>query len=129
MNLYELTYLTSPEFTAEEILNFHEKITANIVESKGDVKGGMKPLKKTLAYPVKKQIYGYLASINFEIEKENLKEIKKMIEKELKVVRYIIISKNHPSEEKDERVPRKKMSLKPSKTNLEDIDAKIEEIL
>lgn len=128
MNYYELTYLASPTFTQEEVANYHKKIKSQISKEDGVTGPEQEPIKKTLAYPVKKQTQGYIASIDFEINADELSKIKEILKKESSMLRYILIKKNK-AQEKEGFTSRKRRSLKPEKATLKDIDAKIDEII
>ncbi len=128
MNYYELTYLASPTFTHEEVVGYHEKIKSLIVKEKGVTSTEQEPIKKTLAYPVKKQTQAYLASIDFEIVAGDADKIKAFLKKESNILRHILIKKNKAHEKEDAR-PRKRRSLKPEKTMLKDIEEKLNEII
>lgn len=128
MNYYELTYLASPTFTHEEVVNYHEKIKSHISKEKGVISTDQEPIKKTLAYPVKKQAQAYLASVNFEIDIENIDKLKNIIKKENSILRHLLVKKNK-AQEKEDATPRKRRSLKPEKTMLKDIEQKLDEII
>lgn len=128
MNYYELTYLASPTFTHEEVINFHEKIKSHISKEKGVTSTEQEPIKKTLAYPVKKHSQAYLASIDFEIDIENISKIKDIIKKENNILRYILTKKSK-KQENEEATTKKRRSLKPEKAMLEDIEQKLDEII
>lgn len=132
---YELTYITTPDFTSDEIVNYHEKISSLVDKQGGEVQAKQKPTKKTLCYPIEKHQHGYLASVAFKMEKETLPKLEEDVKKERKIIRYIIVKKKKVKEAK-ERQGRKKKTLKPlgnisskEKTTLQDLDAKIEEML
>ncbi len=128
MKFYEITYLIVPDLTAEETAGFHEKIKKLIEENKGKIGGEQTPTKKTLAYPVKKRTEGFLASIDFETEKEAAKKISEDMRKKEEVLRYLIISKE-TSKKSEEEPKRRRRSLKPEKAKLKEIDDKLDEIV
>ncbi len=128
MESYEITYLIVPSFTTVEASAFHEEIKKSIKENKGVLGSEQIPTKKTLAYPINKETEGYLASVDFEAEKEDSKKIKEKAEKEKDILRYLVIRKQVSKRPEKERAPRRK-TLKPEKATLQEIDDKIDEIL
>ncbi len=130
MKAYEIAYLATPTFTAEEVAGFHEKIKEKISKTGGVLGKEQIPARKTLAYPVKNNTEAYLSSVDFEGKEEDAKKIYQNIKKEKNILRFLIIKRDIIKEtEKKEKVPRKEKSLKPEKTRLEEIDEKIDEIL
>ncbi len=128
MKPYEITYLIDSSLTAEEAESFHEDIKKTVKENKGVPGSEQKPTRKTLAYPINKKTEGYLASVDFEAGAKEVTEIRKKVEKEKNILRYLIIEKQIAKKEEKER-PSKKKTLKPEKAKLKEIDDKINEIL
>jgi ribosomal protein S6 len=130
MKSYEITYLINPDFTEDEALKYHEKFKKSLEKNSAVLGSEQNPTKKLLAYPVNGSIEGYLASSDFEVDAQTVKDIEKIAEKESDILRHIIIEKKSTkkTEEREER-KRKKKSLKPEKTKLKEIDDKIDEIV
>ncbi len=128
MKFYELTYLALPEFTKDEVVNYHEKIKANLKKQECVVGAEQFPKKIELAYPVKKQTHGYLGSVDFQVEAGSIDEVKKTVEKEKSILRYLVVEKKKKELEED-KPKKKRRSLKPEKTTLKDLDEKINEII
>lgn len=132
MKTYELTYLATPSLTEEEAQEYHGKIKKIIEKEKGVLGKEQEPLKKDLAYPIKKESKSYLACVDFESTEESANKVSKEIKKEKNVLRHIIARKEFSkvNEKQEERKrKRKSKSLKPEKTKLKEIDKKIDEIL
>lgn len=93
MKLYELTYFISPNLTEKEAQDFSEKII-NLVHEKKGVIAEIKGQKKIIfSYPIKKEGEGYLASLNFYFDSEELASLKSKIASEGQILRYFILTK------------------------------------
>ena len=92
MKHYELTCLISPELSKEEVDSLSKEISSLIQEKQGILEKSMPVLKKQLAYIIKKKTTAYLASLNFQLKPEELKELKKQIELNSKILRYLILT-------------------------------------
>lgn len=153
MKTYELTYIVSPESTLEEAEILAKKIESFIQNKEGVLSKQSNPIARTLSYPIKKHASGFVASIEFQLEPENLIEIKDMLTKDGKIVRHMVIIKKAlkdlrrrrqrkevaPTFEtiKTENVENKEISKSASekssadveKVELKDIEQKLEELL
>jgi len=127
--IYELTYLITPEMTDEEAEKFHNQILEKVKELEGTVKKISSPQRRELSYPIEKQNAAYLSSLDFKEGK--IREIEKELEKEEKIIRYLLLKKKEVvEEEKPEKEEKPKREIKKSKkVKLKEIDDKIEEIL
>lgn len=143
MKLYELTYLASPLLSEEEIKSLLSKISGFISETGGKMEKSHEPLRKKLAYPIKKQTEAFLISLDFRLFPDKLKELEKALKSEKEIIRYIILNKKEVKEKPASRKPfippspevateepaKEKKEAKPQKVELKEIDKKIEEIL
>jgi len=136
MKYYELTYLISPELSEKEINSLSTEINSLIQKNQGILEKTTPVLKKQLAYPIKKKTTAYLASLNFKIKPEGLEEIKKQIESEPKILRYLILTAIKAKlkvASKTSRVPlvikKTKEVIPKKKVELKEIGKKLEEIL
>lgn len=130
MKLYELTYLISPKLILPEAQKLAEKIT-DFITKEGGILGEIKnPFRQKLAYPIKKEGEGYLASLNFYLGLEKLADFEKKILSENQILRYLILTKKIPKKEIT-KLPKIKRIEKPKieKVELEEIEKKLEEIL
>jgi len=94
MKHYELTYLISPELSEEKVASLSKEISSLIQEKQGILENTGIILKKQLAYIIKKKTTAYLASLNFQLKPEELKELKKQVESNSKILRYLILTTN-----------------------------------
>jgi len=132
MKLYELTYLVSPDISEEELKIFQEKINSSLEEEGGKSESLKLPLRKRLAYPIKKKSGAYLGTLNFYLSPEKLETFEKKLKKEPKILRYLLLRKELP---KKIEIPRIRLKAKApkvkkeKKVELEKIEEKLEEIL
>jgi small subunit ribosomal protein S6 len=125
MNFYELNYLISAELSIEEIKNLQEKINSFLREEGGEIEKSGLPIKKKLAYPIKKKNEAYFGNLDFYLSPEKLENFEKKIKKEEKILRYLILKKKV---EKKVEIPKPKIK-KEKKVELKEIEKKLEEIL
>ena len=128
MKHYELTYLISNELSEKEANSLSIEINSLIQEKQGILEKTGVILKKQLAYPVKKKTAAYLASIDFKINSEKLGEIKKQIESNSKILRYLLLTKELPEKVTATLIKKPRKTIKP-KAKLKEIEKKLEEIL
>jgi len=132
MKSYELTYLISPDLSEEELKIFQEKIASLIQNEEGKIKEIKNPIKRKLAYPIKRKTEVFIANLNFYFLPEKLESLEKKLKSESKILRYLILVQEKPEKIKvpeiisKPRVPRIK---KEKKVELEKIEEKLEEIL
>ena len=132
MKKYELTYLISPDLSEEEAGEIQKKITFFIEQEKGILTQINFPVKKVLGQMIKKKNLVYLASINFELNPADIKNLEEIIKKETNVLRYIILIKKLTKRIIQSKRPLKeKPTFKKSteKVGLKEIEKKLEEIL
>jgi len=132
MKLYELTYLISPEFSEEELKSLNEKINSLIQKGTGVLNEVKLPIKKKLAYPIKKQREDFLINLSFYFEPEKLGSLEKELKSEKKILRYLILAKPKIKIAKVRKRPTKvisKIPVKEKKVGLKEIEKKLEEIL
>lgn len=144
MNNYELTYLAASGASEEEIKKIQEKINSFTQEKGGVFESQTFPLRKSLAYPIKKETEAYFCSATFQLNPEFINELEKILKAENRILRYLILVKKHSQirAEKAEkfkiRLPLRKqeetkehsiISPQEKKVELEEIEKKLEEIL
>ena len=129
MKNYELTYLITPELSEEEIKKQGEKMVSQIQEVGGILKEISKPIKKTLAYPIKKKTSAYLVFLSSQLAPEKLEEIEKKLKSDSHILRYLISTKGLPKEIIPSAQPPHALKPKPKKVELKEIEKKLEEIL
>jgi len=100
--IYELAYLISGQLNETQAQDLAGKIEKNIGEN-GAILSSIELKKIKLAYLIKKQQDGYLASVDFTCEPTILSGISKEVEKEADILRFLLIKK---SPKKQEGTPR-----------------------
>jgi len=141
MKTYEIAYLISSELSEEEARAFQGKITSLVKEEGGILDEARMPLRRKLAYPIKKQSQAYLAFFNFQLNPDALANLEKKLKEEDQILRYLIVIKK-PIKPMKERVRKFKAQSeltgveenkayieKEKKVDLEEIEEKLEEIL
>lgn len=136
MQLYELTYLISPELNEEEIKDFSQKIDS-LVSKTGKIAKSESPRKITLAYPIQKKGEAFLATFEFQSLPQEAENLKKELEKEKNILRFLLIKKRGVEKIKKRLRPAptivsadKKEKPKPvKKVELKEIEKKLEEVL
>jgi small subunit ribosomal protein S6 len=93
MKTYELTYIISPEMSSEEAEAKAKEIETAVASREGIILKQTNPTAVTLSYPIKKRASGFFAVIEFQAEPEKLVELKEMVQKDGKIVRYMLIIK------------------------------------
>lgn len=137
MKNYELTYIISSDLTEQEINNLSLKITAFIQEESGSLEKITKSSKNKLAYSIKKKGEGFLNVLDFYLIPEKLENLKKKLDSEKQILRYMILTKKPLKKTRFKEVLTKKTKFQEAaeqhpeakKVELEEIDKKIDEIL
>ncbi|GEM_PF-1482626 len=101
MNLYELTYLITPELTNKEVAEFNDEITELLKGAGASLCGINSPKKRNLAYEIDSKNEAYLASIDLEMDSEKIKLIEEKMKKEDKIIRHLMVSKEFIEEEEE----------------------------
>ncbi len=97
--IYEVGYLVTASLSEEKLFQLVEDLKGAIVKNGGAIITLEFPKLRDLAYPMskmighKKEIFGsaYFGSIKFELEAENISNIKKYFESLESVVRFLLI--------------------------------------
>lgn len=127
MKYYELTYLISPELSESEVQAIQEKLSSSIQEKGGVLDASGNTEKIILSYPIKKKMEAFLASFSFYLKPEDIDNIDKELKSNSSILRSLIFSKKKLKEAKPARKRPVKKTEK--KTELKDIEEKLEEIL
>jgi len=90
MRTYELTYIVPGEFEEKEIPKVTEKVKKLL--SDGKIIKEKFWGKRKLAYPIKKNDWGFYITVVLETEPENIKKIESKLKLEEDVIRHLIIS-------------------------------------
>jgi len=126
MRNYELAFLLSPEIEEKKLKEYHQKINSLIEKAGGVIISSFSPTKKTLFYPIKKKTEAFLGSSEFQIEPKALESLKKDLEKENDILRFLIVAKKAPKKVETVKKPKEKVR---KKVKIEEIDQKLKEIL
>lgn len=126
---YALSFLT-PYLDSKERAKLLKEILDKIKKLDGKIEDKFIE-KKIFAYPVKKNLEGFLGQIIFSIEKVKLKNFEEFLKSEKNIIRGIIERKKKVPEklEAKRKKPPFKKTLKKEKVKIEELDKKLEEIL
>ena len=131
---YQLTYLISPQLNSTEIEDFSKKIES-LISKFGKILKLENPERIRLSYPIQKKREAFLNFLEFKGEVNQIDNLKKEVEKEKNILRYLLIKKKEI--EKKIREPKKERTKTPEtkelkekkKVELKDIEEKLGEIL
>jgi small subunit ribosomal protein S6 len=149
---YELLYLISNKFSAEEIKPIMEKINSLITSNQGEITQSEELGKKRLAYPIKGFRFGYYNLVEFDMMGANLINVDRAMRMMSEILRQQIVLKTLKTEEqiaKDKKIAEKiaarnieaekavkeKIStfggkdINKDKVDLKDLDEKLDKIL
>ena len=127
MKIYEFTYLIKPDISKEDINSLQETIKSFIKEEEGSIVRINPPLKKNLAYPIKKNKEAFLADLTFDLNPDKLDGLEKKIKSEKRIIRYLLLKKKLLKKKLKVRATRKPQPK--AKVELKEIEKKLEEIL
>ena len=146
MRQYKLTYLIPANLDESDIKKLQERINSYIEKEEGILTKSFKLLKKRLGYPIKEMREAYLAVLDFTLDPQKIEHLKKELDKEKDILRYLISSRPKPLLQK-KTIQQREMKLeketpketppgpekaapkKEKKVELKEIDKKLEEIL
>jgi ribosomal protein S6 len=126
MKLYEIAFLIDPKISEKEAEEVQQKIENMIQDIGGIFWFREKIVKKNLAYPIKKQFEAYLASVQFFLKPQKIKEVEKKLKKESQILRYLIVTRQMKKGEVQKATGAER---KEEKVELEKLEKKLEEIL
>jgi len=140
--MYELTYILNPNLSEAEVVSQAEKVRGFINALGGVIKNEKIWEKRRLAYPIKKQGFGFYVTSEFEMEPEKVVEIEGKLKLEPQVLRQLLLSKEL-IKDMPRRAPRPRIikerpgfpEIKPEtempkeKVKIEEIDKRLEELL
>jgi small subunit ribosomal protein S6 len=150
---YELLYILSASFTAEEIKPIIAKIETLIKDNGGQIgkTGDLGKLK--FAYPIKHQSHGYYQLAEFDLPAANLKKLNSLLTLIPEILRFLVVKQKIKTDQEiaqekafQEKLAKKKgeeiekikakkeegekaPKPKAERINLEDLDKKLDEIL
>jgi len=156
---YQLTCLFLPSLDQEKIGEIIQKIKGLITTENGSISETTEPIKKNLAYPIKKHLEAFYWSSSFLLSAQAINKFRKQLDLEKNILRYLInikkietdpikkevaqkplldemVDKIEPLEvpmqdrDLDQDVKKEKISSdKKEKVKIEELDKKLEEIL
>ena len=136
---YEISFWLSPELNDDKLEESFSKIKETIIKLGGTVGLSQLPQLKQLAYPIKKERNGYFGYFQFTINSGLLREVKKELDKNDSLLRYLIVyvpfenkqtKVKNPSRIHISKVAKKQPQTKePSEIDMKDLDKKLNEIL
>ena len=149
METYELTYIISSQINSEEADSVKNEAESLIQGKEGVILKSDKMGAQPLSYPIKKQGSGYFNVTVFQVEENHLKEIKSNLDKNIKILRSVIVVKKPVKQMKERRtrrplgMPEFEIKRKPSimekimgnssksqeKVDTADLDKKLDELL
>jgi small subunit ribosomal protein S6 len=136
MQLYQLDYLISPEISEQDAQALGEKIKSLIEKDQGSIVKTELLSNRVLAYEVKNFTEAFLAGLSFNLEPEKLEELKKTLESEKNILRYMVFKKKLLKDKLRTRRTIKVskeieiLKTKPKrKVELKEIEKKLDEIL
>jgi len=115
--LYQLTCLFPPTITGEKLDQLINKIKDGITSKGGSLSGEIpsnSPIKKTLAYPIKKCQEAFYFSLNFVLPIQAVNEFNKQLSLNDNIIRHLIAQTRSPQNQ-----------IKPNKKQKESLDFKI----
>ncbi|OGZ34726.1 MAG: 30S ribosomal protein S6 [Candidatus Portnoybacteria bacterium RBG_19FT_COMBO_36_7] len=139
--MYELTYIIISNFPDQEVIAQTDKVRSFINDLGGEIKNEKLGEKRRLAYPIKKQGYGFYVTVEFNIDPEKVIELDKKIRLQSNILRHLLINKDEiketPRRISIPRPPKEKIGIgaRPEsetpeeKVKIEELDKKLEEIL
>ncbi|XOB40325.1 MAG: 30S ribosomal protein S6 [Candidatus Nealsonbacteria bacterium] len=128
MKSYQSTYLISSLLSQEEVKSLEERIKSFIIKEEGLINQVNFPVKKWLAYPIKKEKEALIFDLTFNLKPERLENLEKKIKSEKQILRYLILKKKLLKKKVLKTPRRLKIKTKP-KVELKEIEKKLEEIL
>ncbi len=144
MQLYDLLYIIPAPNTKEDVKQINQNIKEKIKNLKGIIVKEKNLGNKKLAYPIEKKDKGFYISIQFKLDRSNLKEIKNQLSSSSNILRHMITktseSKKQEKKSKEKaqeknikeekrEVKEKKKKSKKEDDNIKNINDKIDDIL
>ena len=138
--MYELTYILNSNISDSDVASQAERVRG-FINDLGAIKNEKIWEKRRLAYPIKKQGFGFYVTTEFETEPEKVVEIESRLRLETAILRHLLITKEEvkaaprpifrprPKEKSafSEHAPDAEPVKK--KVKIEEIDKRLEELL
>jgi len=91
MQLYDLLYIISNQFTDAEVILIKEQIESIIQKNKGNIVKTIEIGRRKLSYPIKQDRYGIYFRVFFNLESSNTKKLNQELRLTKNIIRYQII--------------------------------------
>lgn len=124
---YEMAYLLTIDTPEDKLESEVSELKNFIAENGGNVTEANFPIKRRLAYPVKKQDWAYFGAVYFNVDTENLSKIKNKLAFHKKIIRYLIL--NNPMKPKTPFVAKLSEKEPDAPLGPQSFDQKLESIL
>jgi len=133
MRNYDLTLIFSPLLADEEANDLFQQFVSFVQEQGGILTDQRLLGKKPLLAPIRHAKEGYLALITFSLSEENLPNVEKKCKETQQILRFFIVQQTKRVIKKTRATPTPELTVaaasqKEAKTDLKDIDEKLEEI-
>lgn len=92
MRTYELTVIFKPNLEAKELDKHLAAVAALVTKAGAKVKSKVDPIKKPLAYEIKKVAEGYYAFFTLEMEPAMVAPIDTSLKLEDQIIRYLLVN-------------------------------------
>ncbi len=92
MREYELTVLLRPDLTEKELDKEMKLLTDLLSKNGAKVKSKKDAVKRTLAYPVAKQMQAYYVYLELEMDSDKVAGVDEKLRLEEKIIRYLLVS-------------------------------------
>jgi ribosomal protein S6 len=97
--VYEVSYIFLPSLALEQVPARVEALTKMVESAGGELVSSENPILVDLAYPMTKVVHtdrqkctrGYFGWLKFEMDKDGIKEVKKFLNDNAEILRYLII--------------------------------------
>ena len=140
---YEIAYLLSPNIETEHVLTAAGDVTKAIESVGGTIQYVAEPKRRKLAFPIKKAEQAYFGYTDFMVPASKILLLKKGIELQKNILRYLVVKPEKVSRRSKERTyarPFVKREVHPTytkkpearseeKIDIGEIDKRLDEIL
>lgn len=138
---YELLFIISNRFTEDEAKKSVDRVLAIVKELDGEITLSDFWGKKRLAYAIQHENFGYYQLTEFNIERDQLKQLDEKLRLDSEVIRFMVVKKALKTEAqlKKEQANKEKLAVKKAgevkvekvtaPEVLENLDKKLDDIL
>ena len=132
MRNYDLTLISSPQLSDQETNDLFQQFVSFVQELGGILENQRLLGKKPLLAPIQGNKEGYLSTVTFSLNEENLPALEKKCKETSHILRFLLVRKEKQARKAriasmPETIPAPAQK-KEGKIDLKDIDEKLEEI-